>query len=197
MPIRRGESWGRRTTVPSDTPVAASDPELSALVRAGADVVALDGGDLWRTLGGRGGVAERLGREATLLDVDVMRVVADGREVGPAVAHVVARGALWGGHCVAAMNAQWLGNWDVAPRAHPGDGRIDVVSGRLDLRERLIARRRVRSGDHLPHPDLRVERVGTFEVEFETSRRLLLDGRREGTCTRLRIESASTVAVVV
>ena len=58
----------------------------------------------------------------------MLRVDADGRRL-TAVAHVVARGGgpWWRGPIVAVMNADRLGRWDVAPRAHPNDGRLDVV----------------------------------------------------------------------
>ena len=48
-------------------------------------------------------------------------------------------GAWWRGRVVAAMNAEFLGPWDVAPRAHPGDGLLDVldVSPAMSLADRL------------------------------------------------------------
>ena len=53
------------------------------------------------------------------------------------VAHLVARRSWWRGRVVAAMNAQWLGAWDVAPRAHPDDGLLDLLDGDLSLGDRL------------------------------------------------------------
>ncbi len=38
------------------------------------------------------------------------------------------------------MNAQFLGRWDVAPRGHPNDGRLDVLDADLPLDERLQVR---------------------------------------------------------
>jgi hypothetical protein len=195
--IRPGDAWGRPGTVADDIPIARSDQALSGLITAGVALAALDAGDLCRTLGGRGAVETRLGGEVTLLDVDVAQVTSDGVALGPAVAHVIARGRAWAGEGFAAMNAQWLRDWDVAPRAHPGDGRLDVVQGRLDLRQRLVARQRVRAGDHLPHPDLQVQRRADVEVSFDRPRRLWMDGVAMGSCRTLRVELVGTVTVVV
>ena len=88
--------------------------------------IGLLGGDLCRTLGGRGDEARLRGEEVTLAPVDVGEVLLDGR-VRFFVAHVVVRKGGGGGPVVAAMNAQYLGRWDVAPRGHPGDGILEVV----------------------------------------------------------------------
>ncbi len=197
MTLKPGDPWGRRGVVSLDTPVVTTDRDLARMVDDGARVVALDGGDLWRTLGGRGGVAQRLGVETTILDVDVASVTADGAPLGSAVAHVVARGRAWSGRGFIAMNAEWMGEWDVAPRSHPGDGRLDVIEGRLDLRQRLLARRRVRTADHLPHPELTVRRLPSAQAHFERPRRLWLDSQAVGTCTRLEISLDASVTVVV
>ncbi len=64
------------------------------------------------------------------------------------------------------MNAQWLGDWDLGPRAHPGDARLDVTDGRLPLGDLLKARKRVRTGTHLPHPDLVTTRTAQWHSNF-------------------------------
>jgi diacylglycerol kinase family enzyme len=79
-----------------------------------------------------------------------------------------------------AMNAEWLGEWKVAPRAHPGDGLLDVLDGDLPLRERLRARRLARTGDHLPHPRLATARVRQHTVRFQRPVPVWLDGVRVG-----------------
>ena len=52
------------------------------------------------------------------------------------------------------MNSDHLGTWNVAPRAHPNDGKLDVISvGRgMTFRQRLQARTRLELGTHVPHP---------------------------------------------
>jgi diacylglycerol kinase family enzyme len=185
--------------------VVAADGDVAELVgvarRAGlpAPEVGLAGGDLWRTLGGSpgGGVARLAGPEAVRVPLDAVRAVLDGAEHWFA-AHLVARSRGWSGRFVVAMNAEWLGEWKVAPRAHPGDGLLDVIDGSLGVRQRLVARRRARSGDHVPHPGLQLRRVRSLSVTFERSRRLWLDGRFVGRCRsiELTVEPDAFVAYV-
>src|SRR4029450_5976164 len=112
--------------------------------RAGEPVppLGLLGGDLCRTLGGRGDEARLRSPEATRLPVDLGAVLLDGR-LHWFVAHLIARRGWWSGRIVAAMNAEYLGPWDVAPRSHPNDGRLDTLDGDLPVGERLKARRRL------------------------------------------------------
>lgn len=49
-------------------------------------------------------------------------------------------------------NGQFLRGADVAPRGHPGDGRIEVQVYALAPRDRREMRRRLARGDHVPHP---------------------------------------------
>lgn len=182
MPIAPGEAWGREGLLPADAPVVDSDAGLAAMW---ADVdsstpVALVAGDLCRTLGGRGDAVDRLGQMVTLLPVDVVEARLDGGAPTPFVAHLVARGRWWRGPGAMIMNAEWWGEWDVAPRAHPGDGLLDDVSGRLGWRDRLQARSRVRHAAHLPHPDLRVRRRDVIAHEFAAPRLVLVDGVPRG-----------------
>lgn len=197
MTLSPGEDWGRPGLLPTGAPVAHTDRELVRLLSEAPEVVALAGGGLCRTLGGRGDVEARLGEQTMLLDIDVATVVADGAFVGAFAGHAVARGRWWGGPTAVVMNAQWLGRWDMAPRAHPGDGRLDAISGELGVRQRLIARGLAKAGTHIPHPDLTQQRAEAFEFTFTTPRRLWLDGRRFGRCSSIKVEIVSTIAVAV
>ena len=145
--------------------MVASDAEARRVVeaarRAGDPVppLGLLGGDLCRTLGGRGDRARLDGPDAAVLPVDLGSVLLDGRQHW-FVAHLVARRSWWRGRIVAAMNAEFLGDWDVAPRAHPDDGVLDLfdVAASMSLTDRLAARRRLPAGGHLPHPAIAASR---------------------------------------
>ena len=50
--------------------------------------------------------------------VDVGEVRHDGT-LAHFVAHAIARRGWWRGRILAAMNAEFVGDWKVAPRAHP------------------------------------------------------------------------------
>ena len=188
MTVERGRLWGSDQHVPADTPVVATDTDLARAHQQGHLLVALDGGDLWRTLGGRGGVTRRLGTSTWVMPVDLARVTLDGADLGVVAAHVIARGRWWRGEAAAVMNAEWWGQRDMAPRAHPGDGRLDTIVGALAFRVLLQARSRVRSGTHVPHPALTVQRTERFAHTFPAPRTVWLDGVRRGRGSDLVVQ---------
>src|SRR5687767_3188704 len=123
MSVERGQDWGERGALPEGGVIVHSDAEAGEVVetarRAGESppAIGLLGGDLWRTLGGRSDPARMLDPTAARLPIDVASVLLDGRQFW-FVAHLVARQGWWRGRLVALMNAEFLGTWDVAPRAH-------------------------------------------------------------------------------
>jgi YegS C-terminal NAD kinase beta sandwich-like domain len=189
MTVRRGETWGEALTDPIDAVEARSDPELAgALNDRQRRPVLLRGGDLHRSLGAPAAAA------ATMrVPIDLISVRADGTE-RTAVAHVIARrqGRLgwWRGPIVAVMNVDHAGVWDVAPRAHPNDGWLDVieVSESMSLRSRWQAWRRLRTGNHVPHPDITARRVRTETFTFGSPLGVWVDGVERGTVRSLLVE---------
>lgn len=183
MTIRKGEAWGVPTVRPAGLPTAHTDAALAAHVgRTGA--VEVTAGDLHRTLG-----SPRSGRPDPMeFSVDALRVKADDREL-VAVAHVVARRSWWFGPLLVAMNAEWMGEWDVAPRGHPNDRRLELfeVSAAMGVRARAHARRRLPLGTHVPHPDIATASVEMFERTFAKPTPVHLDGRCIGRATTLRV----------
>lgn len=206
MTIRRGEEWGTVGPLPPDGLVVNTDAAARAAVerarRAGQPPPALGllGGDLARTVGARGDEARLRSDDARLLPVDVGSVLLDGRQFW-FVAHLVARRSWWRGRLVAAMNAQYVGAWDVAPRAHPGDGRLellDVDPSAFGLADRVKARRRLPTGAHVPHPGIREQRVGAWQATFAPPLRVWLDGVAMGEATNVsvRVEPDALTVVV-
>ena len=171
MTIRRGGDWGRLGTPPEDLPSAKSDHEIGEHLGNGVSTIRLCGGDMFATLGGStsGSLAPTLE-----LPIDVMRISfkhSRDSELKTRVAssHCIlrainTRGGWFRGNAVAVMNAQYLGEWDVAPRGHPNDGRVEIleVDARMSVRQRMIARSRMKTGTHLPHPDISVKSVSEF-----------------------------------
>jgi hypothetical protein len=193
MTIRKGEDWGEVVAAPPGLVDVATDAAL--VEHLGGDEpapVRICGGDLWRSLGGSGG-----GPDVRRLPVDLLRVEADGA-TWRAVAHVVARRSWWRGPIVAVMNVDRLGDWDVAPRAHPDDGRADVVEvdPAMPVRARWQARRRLPSGSHVPHPQLAVRRIAADAWTFARPQRLWVDGVERGTVRSLRVVVEPDAAVV-
>lgn len=197
MTIRKGEEWGSIGPLPADAVHVAGDAELGELVtRCRTDAVdvppvVLRGGDLWRALGGTDDLG-RLGGDVARLPVDVVRVEADGR-TGWFVAHLAARrggwSGWWRGELVAAVNGQYLGTWDLAARAHPNDGRVDVVrvAAEMSVRDRWRARTRAVTGSHVPHPAISVRQHASVTIGLVRPSRVWLDGRPWGSAAVLQL----------
>ena len=127
-----------------------------------------------------------------------MTVVADDRRI-TGVAHVVARGRTWWrGPIVAVMNAEHIGAWDVAPRAHPNDGQLDVVEvdAAMTMRARWQARRRLPAGTHVPHPAIAMSRAKHRSWTFERPLRLWVDGVAHGTVRSLGVAIEPDAVIV-
>ena len=194
MPIRRGESWGDAVPVPTGLRMVHSDAEASEVIgvalASGTHMpdVALVAGDLARTMGGATTGRFTDGRDVVRAPVDLWRVETDTWS-GWSLAHVVMRRGWWHGGLVLAMNAQFLGDYDVAPRSHPYDGRLDVieVQAAMTLRARLQARRRARSGTHLPHPMLQTSQRTAWESTVRTPHAVWVDGVNRGRSRTLRV----------
>ena len=195
MTVERGGAWGRVAPLPADgvvvdptaTPLRSS--QTPGLAASGLPTIGLLGGDLCRTLGGRGDEARLRGPDAITLPIDVAEVDVDGH-AHVFLAHVVARRSWWTGRVWAAMNAEWLGAWDVAPRAHPGDGLLDTLDVSMSLRDRIKARRRLATGTHVPHPGIAQQRRRPRRGHLRL-RVGCLDRRSCGWATRRRSRCAS------
>jgi hypothetical protein len=202
--IEKGIDWGRPGPLPADGVVCATDADARRAVvdarrqQRPLPVIGLIGGDLWKTLGGPLGGEHRLrSADAMTFPVDLGSALVDGR-LHWFVAHLVARRSWLRGRVVVAMNAQWLGEWDLAPRGHPDDGRLDVTDGDLPLRQRFAARKRLVTGTHLPHPSLEHRRVDAFQTELHPPLDVYLDGDKIGRATNLsvRVEPDALTIVV-
>lgn len=190
MAIDRGSGFGEVAPLPIGAPTVTDDWSLRELVldhrRRGVAVptVGLLGGDLCRTLGGVGDRSRLSSDEARTFAVDLGTAVCDGHPT-VFVAHLVVGRPFAGGTAV--LQAEWLGDLDLGPRSHPADGRLDVTSGRLRGRQRRTARRRARTGAHLPHPDLDHRQVMELVIESDRPRPVVIDGRSSGRFRRVEI----------
>jgi hypothetical protein len=201
--VERGAAWGTPGPLPTDGVVVSSDAEARTLIeehrRRGAPLptLGLIGGDLCRTLGGRGDVDRLHSPQATTFVVDIGAALVDGR-LHWFIAHLIARRSWWRGRVVAVMNAQWLGRWDLGPRAHPGDGLLDITDADLSLADRVKARPRLATGSHIPHPDIEMQRVAAWQDSLSPPLDIWLDGTRLGRAANLsvRIEPDALTVVV-
>jgi hypothetical protein len=172
-----GHEWGKVVEDPVSVWTAQKDLELSHALETGKQgPYHVSGGDLARTIGAH---RPRVpGTPWRSLPVDRIQIDTErGQTHG--VAHAVLRRSWWRGPITFVGNAEFLGSWDVAPRAHPGDGLLDVVemAATMSPRARIQAWQRVKSGTHLPHPDLRSRQVTTERWSFALPQRIWVDGR--------------------
>jgi hypothetical protein len=207
MTIRKGQEWGSLAVASTAMVTVSSNAELRALVetarKGGGDIatVGLLGGDLMRTLGGSAQPSRfTSGEPVPHLPIDLVRVVTDDSREGWFAAHLVARHSWWRGQIVAGMNAQFINTWDVAPRCHPNDGLVDLVTApsTMNLQQRWLARSRLPLGTHVPHPLITTRQVASVVLDLPGKTPLWLDGQRWGSARRITItvEPDAFVAVV-
>ncbi len=191
MTIEKGQAWGVAVPSPADLRIVPTDRDARDFVvrqrERGTRLqpVGLGGGDMARTMGGGQG---RFPGTVTQATIDLLRVQAGDRTTW-AVAHVVARRTWHRGEVLFAMNAEFLGAYDVAPRSHPNDGKVDIVhvAANMPWRVRRAAARRARTGTHLPHPQLTTRQVAHHSVTFVRPLVLWVDGVRWGNAANLTI----------
>lgn len=208
MPIEKGRPWGAPGPFPSDGVVVESDAQARAVIekaraeRRPVPPLGLLGGDLCRTLGGgdaggdRGGEGRLRSVGGVCFSIDLGEAILDGR-IHFFVAHLVARSRLWT-RAFVAMNAQWVGNLNLGPRAHPGDGLLDTYDAHLSPAQVLAVRSRAHHGSHLPHPGIRERRVPALQSDFENPLSVYLDDELAGSVRRLslRVEPDALQVVV-
>ncbi len=202
MTIAKGEPWGTSGALPTDGVIVRTDAEARAVVTAARSAkesfppLGLLGGDLARTCGATGDESRLRSADAQTLPVDLGEVLIDG-SLHLFVAHLVARRSWWWGPVVVAMNAQFLGSWDVAPRSHPNDGRLDLLEADLSLADRWKARSRLPTGTHVPHPGISERRVKAVQLDLPAGTKVWLDGECVGAAHVLSIRTVPDALSVV
>jgi hypothetical protein len=206
MTIKPTEGWGRTVERPANLVTVTDDAGLASHLDAlrrdpTLPPVAVSGGDLARTVG----AAERSGGQmVNELPIDLLTVRLGGRaDPVTACAHVVARapwwrGSWWRGPVLVVMNAEFLGSFDVAPRGHPNDGRVEVLEAGPDLtlRQRLAARKRLRTATHIPHPAIATRSVRQASWTFARPMAVAIDGRRSGRTRTIDVTVTPDAAIV-
>ena len=179
MTISKGSAYGEPgASLAADGIRCGSDDEARRVLEAARAAgrpfppIGLIAGDMARTLGGRGALD-------VAFPVDLGQVLVDGR-LHLFVASCVVRNRWWT-RAVAVGNAQWLGEWNLWPRGHPNDGRLDLLDARLPLGDLRKVRARLPTGSHLPHPGLAVRRVRAETLQLDRPLEVWLDGQRIGT----------------
>jgi hypothetical protein len=181
MTIQKGQPWGTTIVVPTTTRDIDSDWQLAR--GTPNDVHVLSGGDMYNALGQPKEVS--VGETRTLVQIDAMECTITGDF--PTYV-VLASASIEFGHWhrywrsrryVAITNGGILNGRNIAPRAHPNDAFIDMMTLRasMPMRARFMSIKRARSGTHLPHPDISVERGEIFTISrAHENEHLRIDG---------------------
>lgn len=207
--IRKGREWGTPATGAAEIVVTGDDAALAARVRAhpGARIrfEPAAGSDLARTLGLAPGTRPVDGdaREVApdVLELDDGRLAVNAVVVGvapdrmrgwqrrrPVVVEVDGRTVFDGDASgVVIATGQYLRGADLAPRGHPGDGRLEVQVYALEPGPRRAMRARLPTGTHVPHPGISEASGRTVVVTPGRAWPLEADGRPLGAVGRLGV----------
>lgn len=163
MTIERGVAWGEHIQTPSGVVSVHSDKELAECDPK--DFVSLQSGDLFHALGSPQSVVGS--SECILVHIDALQCRIDFQDKSSHVmaASSVVIGSWWSSsNYVCLTNGGMYDGLDLTPRAHPNDGKWDLfqLASTMGYRQRMIARRRSRTGSHLPHPHISVQRLSQF-----------------------------------
>ena len=193
MTIEKGAAWGTVGVTPHECVVAKDEAAAASAVQHGATHVWLESGDILRALGLTVATgALKVGEPCRLLPCDVLMVQLDDAAPVLALSSVVV--GSWRKPQLWVTTGGFLGALNVAPRAHVNDGVVDALefAGSIPLRQLLLMRRRMRLGDHLPHPRLTMHRAA--QVKWPTSpigaksSAVIIDGKQRGRAAQVTIK---------
>ena len=193
MTIEKGAAWGTVGVTPHECVVAKDEAAAASAVQHGATHVWLESGDILRALGLTVATgALKVGEPCRLLPCDAVMVQLDDAAPVLALSSVVV--GSWRKPQLWVTTGGFLGALNVAPRAHVNDGVVDALefAGSIPLRQLLLMRRRMRLGDHLPHPRLTMHRAP--QVKWPTSPHgakscaVIIDGKQRGRAAQVTIK---------
>jgi hypothetical protein len=175
--VEKGADWGERAQPPADLIVV--DDSAAAIETIAAERRANRPPPTTPDLASA--------EEALHVTVDLGAVLVDGA-LHWFLDHLIARRSWLRGQVLVVANAAFVGYWNIAPRAHPGDGRFDTLeTSTMSLGDRWQARSRLRLGTHVPHPAITTRRVEAVQYDFERPTPIRLDGRAIGEAQHLSI----------
>ena len=185
MTIRKGKDWGEQVEAPTDLLVFADDPSADAYLNEVfangnmASPIAVLKSNLARTLGLSGATINEtnmLHTKFDLVEVNYVSVSAVTEKMH-FLGNAVIRNDWLRGPITGVFNSSFIGSWDCAPKAHPNDSKLDVVSidQSMNIRQRLTAKRLVKLGSHLPHPKISYKQAESFTIDLEEPARLFVD----------------------
>ena len=189
-------NWAYQGRVPNSVPIAKSDKEIIHHFSNGHSMIQLEAGNLCRTLGGKKPTPLTDCSVGTICDVDLGSVRVCGKSVYFA-SHCSIRKHRFSSKGAFVMNAQWHKTRRVAVRAHPSDGKLDIVFSDLSLSQFWFAVQKSKSGSHVPHPDIRVKKIQDHTLIYPHPMRIYADGVFVGIDSTIELGIAHRAIKVV
>lgn len=194
MTIRKGDPWGEEVPQPNGLPCFSTARAIGRAVESHAQqpvktpfaCVTTDRHVL-QLLG-----LEDHKRDTCLrIPVDIVAVdltTAEGRSNVVALDTIEVGDGFFHGDWVLFTNTGYWRGKRIASRAHPNDGRVDLVTVNhaMSIRQRFLARYRMRWGTHLPHPHIAIKQVDSYSWDGPP-RQVCVDGERIQAVTAIRI----------
>ena len=190
------DSWQFTTQTGSSLKVAKTDTEIVRYYESGESLIRLRGGDLYKSLGGKEISHNGTGNTSVALKLDL------------GVLKLKQSKYLFASYCkVADPLKPWLALWAVnspiiagkriSPKSHPADGLLDIIEFSMTLREFQKAYKRFKSGDHIPHPDIKTSKKSEYRINLNKKQRIVVDGKTVAYAKDLSIELIPHAIAVV
>lgn len=205
MTIKKNTEWGQEVAQCPPYQCVRSDYEMGThLSNQTANVFVLKGGSLFETLGRPS--APAVGGFAHCLPCDTITVslVARGTQIELTAVSDIAirstwlRGGWLRGPVLVVTNTGIRRGRQIASRAHPNDGHLDVVSvASMNIRQRVIGWSKSKTGNHVPHPKIAISRTTHLDLTVSPKQLLVIDGRRHNHVSRVTLTIASDSAHVL
>ncbi len=190
------DNWADQIPVDSSFPVAKSDREIAELATSGEKIIRIESGNIFRTLGGSENRDQSPPLQATMCEIDLASVQFSNKEFLFA-SHCSLRQHHFSTKGVLIMNSQFYKNRRVAIRSHPSDGKLDVISSELNLRQYMLASKLSESGNHMPHPDINIKSTDQHSISFHRNMRIYTDGCLIGRSDAVEISLLSKAIKVI
>ena len=185
MTIRKGQDWGERVETPTDLLVFTDDSSANTYLKEvfakGRELqsIAILNSNLARVFGLNGatiGSTTMLRTRLDLIEVSYVLLSSQTAKMNY-LGNAIIRNGWLRGAITGVFNSSFIGSWDCAPKAHPNDSKLDVVSidQSMNLRQRLTAKRLVKLGSHLPHPKISYKQTESFKIDLQEPAHLFVD----------------------
>ena len=207
MTIEKGQDWGCLVAKPENLHWVEDDFEASNFLNRhltveGAPIeIAILKSDIARALGISGANIKKKEMLRTYFDVVETIFLRSGQTSVDRrlyLGHAFVHNGLATGAKVGVLNSSFVGKRNWAPKAHPNDGKFDVVEidKSMSIRQRLKAHRLMQSGSHLPHPKIKYRQVVDYSAVCINPSRLYIESELVGTVVKCSFKIMPDAAVL-